>query len=278
MDGTEVQETRYIDFRDGDYREYSPFYTGGGTGTGTGHYDFDLIWEFVIVGGDTLNKQSAGIYYKWVGSGDKQYTGTSKGIWELRPDSVAKSQNQLAFQNFKLTTQGISGSPSYTVTINGTNHSLAGNNSKSVGFGFANPLNVTMSVPNRLGSAAPYSYLTTWDGQETFSTSHSVTFDGKVSRTVTASYKQDNRLNVIQGSTAYTNTTGTMIFDPSIPFTDRGPVFAKWYIKSDADGVWRQLISGTPGVNIWHSRLTISRLLKKSIFCIGWETKSYFVR
>ncbi len=250
----EVAATRFIDFRDGDYRANSPFYTGGGTG----HYDFELIWEFAIVDDDTLKKQSVDIYYKWSGSGGTQYTGTSKGIWELRPASVAKTQNQLAFQNFKLTTEGISGSPSYIVSINGANHSLTGNNSRSLGFGFVNPVGVTMTVPNRLGSAPPYSYLTKWDGQTLFSNNYSITFDGNVARTVTATYKQDNRLNVIQGSTAYTNSTGTMIFDPSIPFTDVGPVYAKhWYIKSDADGVWRKLVSGTPNVNIFHSRLTI---------------------
>lgn len=145
----------YLDFRDADYTRERGAYYSDGTIYSTIQVDFYCVYD-----------TEDGRYFQYLNKVSRK---TRDSIWLLK----GKVQNSFEFNNFKLTTQGITGSPSYTVTINGANHSLTGNSSKSVGVGFGDPVNVTMTIPNRLGSAPPYSYLTTWDGQRTYSNAYS---------------------------------------------------------------------------------------------------------
>jgi len=234
--------TRFIDFRDDEYGY--PINGGPPDGALDGYptsQDFFVVCKFNLT-----TPSGSQIYFSASGANIDGLTGTGYGIWDIETKVAGhEGQHTTRFKNFKLNIAGVGSSPLYNATINGVNYSTSGNNPVTAGLGFNNPTSVSITVPNRLGSSAPYSYLTTWDGQALYTTNYSLSFDGNLLRTVNVAYKQSSLMSAVNGSTVYIGSTGNMTFYSTPGWSDLGPVLVYWYFKSDADAIWRQLITGT---------------------------------
>ncbi len=236
---TQLGSDMVIDFRDADYNNDLVYYAYNGTG----QKDFFALMDYDNSGNSTPGGSQATQYFRY--GPTYQSTSLNTSIWVMwngrfDPD---KTQNQLAFQNFKLTTQGIGDSPSYTIAINGSNYAMNGNATKSVGLGFSNPLSASITVPSKLPSNTPnrFSWFSTWDGNATYNTNNTVTFDGNLSKTVTANYVSTYQNCVLGGPTTFSNGCSPFY----LASLGRPDLFDyctfEWRIKYDAIGVWQTI-------------------------------------
>lgn len=230
----DIDDPRYIDFRDAGYGRPS------GPNDNYANQDFFLFCEFSETSGgggfEKIFDPGSGlyfsIYWKHIAT---TYGGLSYGIWEFE----SLSQVTSGFQNLVVNTTGVTSGCSYNITINSVNYPRTGNASVGLFYPFGSNQNVSVTVPNEIGSSVPHNYFTGWsDLGNNYNTNRTESVGDRGSQ-FSAIYTQSYQSVTISGPYSFDKKMSlTYTATPTVSRAWQDIEYF-WYVRYDFNGVWQ---------------------------------------